>query len=182
MKVDVDTGSMEMSHVLSGHKVCSVNVDSPTLPQSSNVAQGEDEFQDVNDCLDPPVNNPPVNTMASMAAMTAKSTRVSESEEASRRHKSMELKDHISSPKSYKTLTKHGSKVNEKILDSHSKEYYSFGESTWDLVIFIGTGALGPAGSLQTFLLAVVNVFMQGVFVGIAVQLDLRFQHCTMPA
>ena len=36
-----------------------------------------------------------------------------------------------------------------------------FGESTWDLVIFIGTGALGPLGSFQTFLLAVVNVLMQ---------------------
>jgi hypothetical protein len=39
--------------------------------------------------------------------------------------------------------------------------YYSFGESTWDLVFFIGTGALGPLGSWQTFLLAVVNVLMQ---------------------
>ncbi|CAJ1381709.1 unnamed protein product [Effrenium voratum] len=84
------------------------------------------------------------------------------------RRKSLELKDHISTPKSYKTLTKHGSKVSEKTLNAHSKEYYSFGESTWDLVIFIGTGALGPAGSLQTFLLAVVNVCMQGIFVGIA--------------
>ena len=87
------------------------------------------------------------------------------------RRKSLELKDHISTPKSYKTLTKHGSKVSEKTLNAHSKEYYSFGESTWDLVIFIGTGALGPAGSLQTFLLAVVNVCMQGIFVGIAMQL-----------
>ena len=39
--------------------------------------------------------------------------------------------------------------------------YYSFGESTWDLVFFIGTGALGPGGSFQTCLLAVVNVLMQ---------------------
>ena len=28
-------------------------------------------------------------------------------------------------------------------------------------MIFIGTGALGPLGSFQTFLLAVVNVLMQ---------------------
>lgn len=42
-----------------------------------------------------------------------------------------------------------------------AEEYYTFGESTWDLVIFIGTGALGPLGSFQTFLLAVVNVLMQ---------------------
>lgn len=41
-------------------------------------------------------------------------------------------------------------------------------ESTWDLVIFVGTGALGPLGSAQTVLLAVVNVLMQLVFVGIA--------------
>ncbi|CAK9069374.1 unnamed protein product [Durusdinium trenchii] len=46
--------------------------------------------------------------------------------------------------------------------------YYSFGESTWDLVFFIGTGALGPGGSFQTCLLAVVNVLMQVVFVAIA--------------
>ena len=43
-----------------------------------------------------------------------------------------------------------------------------WGESTWDLVIFIGTGALGPCGSFQTCLLAVVNVLMQVVFVAIA--------------
>eukprot|EP00913_Durusdinium_trenchii_P028852 g27053.t1 len=49
-----------------------------------------------------------------------------------------------------------------------AEEYYTFGESTWDLVIFIGTGALGPLGSFQTFLLAVVNVLMQVVFVAIA--------------
>ncbi|CAJ1368514.1 unnamed protein product [Effrenium voratum] len=58
--------------------------------------------------------------------------------------------------------------VDESILDSETKEYYSFGESTWDLVLFIGTGALGPMGSLQTFILAIVNVLMQGIFVGIA--------------
>ena len=40
-------------------------------------------------------------------------------------------------------------------------QYYTFGESTWDLVIFIGTGALGPFGSFQTVLLAIVNVLMQ---------------------
>ena len=51
--------------------------------------------------------------------------------------------------------------INEKILDTQTSEYYTFGESTWDLVIFIGTGALGPLGSLQTVLLAVVNVMMQ---------------------
>lgn len=34
-------------------------------------------------------------------------------------------------------------------------------ESTWDLVIFVGTGALGPLGSAQTVLLAIVNVAMQ---------------------
>lgn len=42
-------------------------------------------------------------------------------------------------------------------------------ESTWDLVVFVGTGALGPLGSVQTIMLAVVNVVMQLVFVGIAV-------------
>ena len=60
------------------------------------------------------------------------------------------------------------SDVNEEILDTQTNEYYSFGESTWDLVMFIGTGALGPLGSLQTVLLAVVNVLMQVVFVAIA--------------
>ena len=60
------------------------------------------------------------------------------------------------------------SDVNEEILDTQANEYYSFGESTWDLVMFIGTGALGPMGSLQTLLLAVVNVLMQVVFVAIA--------------
>ena len=54
-------------------------------------------------------------------------------------------------------------------LPRQTQEYYTFGESTWDLVIFIGTGALGPLGSLQTFILAIVNVVMQAVFVGIAV-------------
>eukprot|EP00913_Durusdinium_trenchii_P022383 g21027.t1 len=54
------------------------------------------------------------------------------------------------------------------ILDTQTNEYYSFGESTWDLVFFIGTGALGPGGSFQTCLLAVVNVLMQVVFVAIA--------------
>eukprot|EP00913_Durusdinium_trenchii_P022105 g20771.t1 len=49
------------------------------------------------------------------------------------------------------------------------QEYYTFGESTWDLVLFIGTGALGPLGSLQTCVLAIVNVLMQVIFVGIAV-------------
>ena len=58
--------------------------------------------------------------------------------------------------------------MDEKTLDTQTSEYYSFGESTWDLVIFIGTGALGPFGSFQTFLLAVVNVLMQIVFVAIA--------------
>lgn len=58
--------------------------------------------------------------------------------------------------------------IDEKTLDTQTNEYYTFGESTWDLVIFIGTGALGPLGSFQTFLLAVVNVLMQVVFVAIA--------------
>jgi len=58
--------------------------------------------------------------------------------------------------------------MDEKTLDTQTSEYYSFGESTWDLVIFIGTGALGPLGSFQTFLLAIVNVLMQIVFVAIA--------------
>ena len=49
--------------------------------------------------------------------------------------------------------------VPELSTASH-EEYYSFGESTWDLVLFIGTGALGPMGSLQTFILAIVNVLM----------------------
>ena len=35
-------------------------------------------------------------------------------------------------------------------------------------MIFIGTGALGPFGSLQTVLLAIVNVLMQVVFCAIA--------------
>ena len=30
------------------------------------------------------------------------------------------------------------------------QEYYTFGESTWDLVLLIGTGTLGPAGAAQT--------------------------------
>ena len=60
------------------------------------------------------------------------------------------------------------SDVNEALLDTQTNEYYTWGESTWDLVIFIGTGALGPAGSFQTCLLAVVNVLMQVVFVAIA--------------
>jgi hypothetical protein len=58
--------------------------------------------------------------------------------------------------------------MDEKTLDIQTSEYYSFGESTWDLVIFIGTGALGPLGSLQTFLLAIINVLMQVVFCAIA--------------
>lgn len=58
--------------------------------------------------------------------------------------------------------------MHEQLLDMQTQEYYSFGESTWDLVFFIGTGALGPLGSWQTFLLAVVNVLMQVVFVAIA--------------
>lgn len=58
--------------------------------------------------------------------------------------------------------------VDESILNNQTQEYYTFGESTWDLFMFIGTGALGPFGSFQTFLLAVVNVAMQIVFVGIA--------------
>ncbi|CAK9048900.1 Uncharacterized protein SCF082_LOCUS27166 [Durusdinium trenchii] len=60
------------------------------------------------------------------------------------------------------------SDINERLLDTQTSEYYTFGESTWDLVIFIGTGALGPLGSLQTVLLALVNVLMQIVFVAIA--------------
>ncbi|CAE7283912.1 unnamed protein product, partial [Symbiodinium sp. CCMP2456] len=58
--------------------------------------------------------------------------------------------------------------VDEKVLDVQTQEYYRFGESTWDLFLFIGTGALGPLGSLQTFLLAVVSMSMQIVFTGIA--------------
>eukprot|EP00439_Symbiodinium_sp_Y106_P022194 s3415_g2.t1 len=58
--------------------------------------------------------------------------------------------------------------ITEKVLDTQTKDYYRFGESTWDLFLFIGTGALGPLGSCQTFVLAVVNVIMQIVFVGIA--------------
>eukprot|EP00435_Cladocopium_sp_Y103_P040480 s646_g11.t1 len=50
------------------------------------------------------------------------------------------------------------SEMDEKTLDTQTSEYYTFGESTWDLVIFIGTGALGPLGSLQTILLAIINV------------------------
>eukprot|EP00435_Cladocopium_sp_Y103_P014045 s468_g3.t1 len=62
----------------------------------------------------------------------------------------------------------HTEEMHEQLLDNQTQEYYSFGESTWDLVFFIGTGALGPLGSWQTFLLAVVNVLMQVVFVAIA--------------
>ncbi|CAE7660816.1 unnamed protein product, partial [Symbiodinium sp. KB8] len=58
--------------------------------------------------------------------------------------------------------------VDEKVLDVQTQEYYRFGESTWDLFLFIGTGALGPLGSIQTFLLAVVSMTMQIVFTGIA--------------
>eukprot|EP00438_Fugacium_kawagutii_P007422 Skav210431 [mRNA] locus=scaffold1297:28756:30027:+ [translate_table: standard] len=58
--------------------------------------------------------------------------------------------------------------LDEKTLDTQTLELYSFGESTWDLVVFIGTGALGPLGSFQTVLLAIVNVLMQVVFVAIA--------------
>ena len=31
-----------------------------------------------------------------------------------------------------------------------TQQYYTFGESTWDLVLLIGTGTLGPAGAAQT--------------------------------
>lgn len=58
--------------------------------------------------------------------------------------------------------------MDEKTLDTQTSEYYTFGESTWDLVIFIGTGALGPLGSIQTILLAIINVLMQVVFCAIA--------------
>ena len=58
--------------------------------------------------------------------------------------------------------------MDEKTLDTQTSEYYTFGESTWDLVIFIGTGALGPFGSFQTCLLAIVNILMQVVFCAIA--------------
>lgn len=51
---------------------------------------------------------------------------------------------------------------------SRKTRYYTFGESTWDLVIFIGSGALGPLGSIQTVFLAIVNVLMQVVFCAIA--------------
>eukprot|EP00434_Breviolum_minutum_P027839 symbB.v1.2.024625.t1/scaffold2345.1/size81736/2 len=61
------------------------------------------------------------------------------------------------------------SRIIPAILGHETHEYYTFGESTWDLVLFIGTGALGPLGSVQTFVLALVNVIMQVVFVGIAV-------------
>ena len=60
------------------------------------------------------------------------------------------------------------SEMDEKTLDTQTSEYYTFGESTWDLVIFIGTGALGPLGSFQTILLAIINVLMQVVFCAIA--------------
>ena len=60
------------------------------------------------------------------------------------------------------------SEMDEKTLDTQTSEYYTFGESTWDLVIFIGTGALGPLGSIQTILLAIINVLMQVVFCAIA--------------
>ncbi|CAJ1450174.1 unnamed protein product [Effrenium voratum] len=58
--------------------------------------------------------------------------------------------------------------VDEQFLDTATQEYYAFGESTWDLAMFIGTGALGPAGSFQTLILLLTNVFIQGIFVGIA--------------
>ena len=58
--------------------------------------------------------------------------------------------------------------MDEKTLDTQTSEYYTFGESTWDLVIFIGTGALGPLGSIQTVVLAIINVLMQLVFCVIA--------------
>ncbi|CAJ1371006.1 unnamed protein product [Effrenium voratum] len=58
--------------------------------------------------------------------------------------------------------------IDEEVLDMQTREYYQFGESTWDLAIFIGTGALGPAGSFQLCVLLVMNVAMQAIFVGIA--------------
>ena len=83
------------------------------------------------------------------------------------------LTDLTSSPKKPRSVTKISERTNvkeidEKTLDTQTTEYYSFGESTWDLVIFIGTGALGPFGSFQTIVLAIVNVLMQIVFVAIA--------------
>ena len=83
------------------------------------------------------------------------------------------LTDLTSSPKKPRSVTKISERTNvkeidEKTLDTQTTEYYSFGESTWDLVIFIGTGALGPFGSFQTIILAIVNVLMQIVFVAIA--------------
>lgn len=58
--------------------------------------------------------------------------------------------------------------VDETYLETETKEYYTFGESTWDLVMLIGMGSLGPLGALQTIILVIMNVLMQGVFVGIA--------------
>lgn len=58
--------------------------------------------------------------------------------------------------------------VDYHYMATQTKEYYTFGESTWDLVLLIGTGTLGPAGAAQTIVLVVMNILMQGVFVGIA--------------
>ena len=52
------------------------------------------------------------------------------------------------------------STITEKKLDIQTTEYYKFGPSTWDLAIFVGAG-LGPLGSLQTIVLALVSVLMQ---------------------
>eukprot|EP00435_Cladocopium_sp_Y103_P070734 s1182_g35.t3 len=48
-------------------------------------------------------------------------------------------------------------------------EHYRFVESTWDLMIFVGTPQLGTLGSLQTLALVLLTIAMQAVFVGIAV-------------
>eukprot|EP00930_Biecheleria_cincta_P062955 TRINITY_DN4840_c0_g1_i1.p1 TRINITY_DN4840_c0_g1~~TRINITY_DN4840_c0_g1_i1.p1 ORF type:complete len:1144 (-),score=201.95 TRINITY_DN4840_c0_g1_i1:81-3512(-) len=59
-------------------------------------------------------------------------------------------------------------RVTPKLLDEETEETYTFGESVWDIAIFIGTPALGVAGSLQTIILVLASIGMQAVFVMIA--------------
>ncbi|CAE7302044.1 unnamed protein product [Symbiodinium natans] len=73
--------------------------------------------------------------------------------------------------------------INEQTLDTQTKEYYTFGESTWDLFIFIGTGdtqlglVMVTLGDLRMMVVSGVAVSSfnlipeqanQGIFVGIA--------------
>eukprot|EP00930_Biecheleria_cincta_P030438 TRINITY_DN21086_c0_g1_i2.p1 TRINITY_DN21086_c0_g1~~TRINITY_DN21086_c0_g1_i2.p1 ORF type:complete len:871 (+),score=128.21 TRINITY_DN21086_c0_g1_i2:27-2615(+) len=60
------------------------------------------------------------------------------------------------------------SRVSSGLLDEETEENYVFGESVWDIAVFIGTDVLGTAGSIQTMVLVVISILMQVVFVMIA--------------